>query len=438
MDLPDRERLLVPGLGEGRFPSPIVHDRFFVSDEERAVVTGRTRVLEPYARAGRPLPSFELAGPRAMNYFDSAKLSCGIVTCGGLCPGLNNVIRAIVLSSYHHYGVRRVLGYRYGYAGLADSGIAPMRLDLACVDRIHEAGGTFLGTSRGPQPVETMADTLARDEIGVLFAIGGDGTLRGASALAAELRRRGQETAVVGIPKTIDNDILWVDRSFGFTTAVETAREAIQAAHTEAASALNGIGLVKLMGRHSGFIAAEATLASSDVNFCLVPEFPFPLHGEDGLLAALERRLALRQHAVIVVAEGAGQDLFDASEVERDASGNVKLHDIGLRLRDEIHAHLTGRGIPFTIKYIDPSYIIRGLPANSIDATLCLMLGQHAVHAGMAGRTDLLVAYRRGEFVHVPIPLAVERRRSMEEDGLRWQRVLEVTGQGALGGSGQP
>ena len=169
---------------------------------------------------------------------------------------------------------------------------------------------------------------------------------------------------MVGIPKTIDNDIRWVDRSFGFTTAVETAREAIAAAHTEAVSSLNGIGLVKLMGRHSGFIAAEATLASSDVNFCLVPEFPFRLRGEGGLLSALEQRLAKRHHAVIVVAEGAGQDLFDDDESGRDPSGNVVLLDIGTRLRDEIQAHLQDRGLDFTVKYIDPSYIIRSLPAR--------------------------------------------------------------------------
>ena len=432
MELPDPSDLLIPKLGPARIPSPVPQEEFFIDEDERTVVHGRTREIAPFLEAGSLPPAFELAGPRAKIFFDPTKLVCGIVTCGGLCPGTNNVIRSIALTGYHHYGVRRMLGFRYGYAGLAGEGGDPVELDLESLAGVHRTGGTLLGTSRGPQNTEQMADTLARHGIGILFAIGGDGTLRGASALSEELQRRGQSTAVIGVPKTIDNDIQWVERSFGFTTAVETARDAIEAAHTEALSCLNGVGIVKLMGRHSGFIAAEATLASSDVNFCLVPEFPFRLHGEGGLLDALEQRLRARHHAVVVVAEGAGQDLFGEDGQGVDLSGNAVLHDIGVRLRDEIEGYLEGRGLDFAIKYIDPSYIVRSLPANSVDATLCLMLGQHAVHAGMSGRTDLVVAYRRGEFVHVPIPMAVERRRRIEASGLRWQRVLEATGQPPL------
>lgn len=434
MELPNPTDLVVSTLGESRQPSPL-QQMFFVGEHEQLLVSGRLEDLQPYLDEGATPPSFELAGPRRKIFFEPDRLSCGIVTCGGLCPGINNVIRAIVLMLYYGYGVRRVLGFRYGYAGLAKNpGSAPIELDRATVARIHETGGTFLGSSRGPQDVGEMADTLSRYDIGILFTIGGDGTLRGASALNAELRRRGQQTAVIGVPKTIDNDIRWVERSFGFMTAVETAREAVRGAHTEAEGSINGIGLVKLMGRHSGFIAAETTLASSDVNFCLVPEFPFRLHGSGCFLEALERRLVERRHAVVVVAEGAGQELFESDSAEHDASGNVKLRDIGLRLKDEIQQYLESRGVEFTIKYIDPSYIIRSLPANSVDATLCLLLGQHAVHAGMAGRTDVVVAYRRGSFVHVPIGLTIGHRRQLGQDGWSWQGVLDATGQWTLSG----
>jgi len=405
----------------------------FTDETRRVLLCSDLEELQPYLDSGQQIPAFEPAGPRRQIYFDSAKLACGIVTCGGLCPGINNVIRAIVLTLTYRFGVRRILGFRYGYAGLTPrSEHPPLPLTVETVDRLHESGGTLLGTSRGPQDIGEMVDTLVRNEIGILFAIGGDGTLRGASALAREIARRGLHIGVIGVPKTIDNDILWTERSFGFTTAVEAARTVIVGAHEEARGAWNGIGLVKLMGRQSGFIAAHATLANSDVNFCLVPEVPFVLDGDDGLLRALERRLDRKHHAVIVVAEGAGQDLVaEPGDVKRDASGNVKLGDIGPLLRDRIARHFAEHRKETSIKYIDPSYSIRSLPANSIDAEFCLALGQHAAHAGMAGRTDMMVGYWNQRFTHVPIAVATTRRRQLDPQGALWQRVLEVTGQPA-------
>ncbi len=398
-----------------------------VSDGQGVLIPTDTETLAGVEGA---IPSFEAAGPRAELFFDPPSASIGIVTCGGLCPGINDVIRAIVLTAWHEYGVRRVLGFRYGFAGLAaSSALEPVALDPDVVHEIHSLGGTILGSSRGPQEVSEMVDELQRRRVDILFAIGGDGTLSGASELAAEISRRTVPIAVVGIPKTIDNDILWLERSFGFATAVNEAARSIVAAHTEAHAVRNGIGLVKLMGRYAGFIAAHATLAHNQVNFCLVPELPFALEGGAGFLTLLERRLGTKGHAVVVVAEGAGQEHIDHGGPTRDASGNPTLADIGPFLKERIQRHLRACDMVASVKYIDPSYLIRSLPANAFDSALCLTLGQHAVHAGLSGRTDMLVGTWAGHYTHVPLPLATSERRQLDVGGAVWQRVLEATGQ---------
>ncbi len=417
---PDARDFAVTRLGPGRLPSPL-KDVPFVDDAARVLFDAS---LEAIRAAGDP-PQFEMAGPRARLHFDPTTLRCGIVTCGGLCPGLNDVIRAVVLALHYQYGVKGTVGFRYGYEGLSPRhGHAPMELTPAVVSSIHEHGGTILASSRGSQDVGEMTDTLERMKIGILFAVGGDGTLKGAHAIAEEARRRGLDLAVIGIPKTIDNDISCIQTSFGFQTAVSEARRATQAAHAEAKGARNGVGLVKLMGRDSGFIAAFATLADPQVNFCLIPEVPIHL---EALLAAIERRLETRGHAVVVAAEGAGMDLPDAV-VGKDASGNVKLRDVGPWLRDAIGKRLGKGG---SVKYIDPSYTIRSVPANPFDAAFCSVLGQNAVHAGMAGCTDMVVGHWRNEFTHVPIPLAVRERKRIDPCGWLWRAVLASTGQPA-------
>ncbi len=426
--LPTPDQLRIRRLGTPRRGSPLAsRDVVLVADELGVLIPSDTQTL---ADVVGPVPAFEAAGPRARLFFDPPNTSIGIVTCGGLCPGINDVIRAIVLTAWHEYGVRRVLGFRYGYAGLsASSGLAPMTLDPDVVHDIHALGGTILGSNRGLEKIADMVDELQRRQIDVLFAIGGDGTLAGASELAAAITQRGLPIAVVGIPKTIDNDILWLERSFGFATAVNEAARSIVAAHTEAHAVRNGIGLVKLMGRGSGFIAAHATLAHNQVNFCLIPESPFSLDGEGGFLSLLERRVEARGHAVIVVAEGAGQEHTAHKGPARDASGNPALADIGSFLRERILEHFRSRGIVAAAKYIDPSYLIRSLPANAFDSALCLTLGQHAVHAGLSGRTDMLVGTWGGRYTHVPLPLATSERRQLDVEGAVWQRVLEATGQ---------
>ena len=429
-DLPAPDDLTVASVGPTMWPSPLLQRLAqFVDDGPAVLCSSDTRNLAPYLENGRPPPAFEEAGPRRRLAFEPDDVTAAMVTCGGLCPGLNDVLRSLTLTLRHGYGVRRVLGYRYGFAGLADPNeYAPLELTADVVSDVHAYGGTILASSRGPQDPAVMVDTLMRDRVSMLFCIGGDGTLRGASAIAAEAVRRGLRLAVVGVPKTIDNDLDWVERSFGFATAVEAAARTILAAHAEARGALHGIGLVKLMGRHAGFIAANATLARPDVNLCLVPEVPFTLEGRGGVIGLLAERLRRRRHAVVVVAEGAGQDLLPPV-AGTDASGNARLADVGTWLRDQLFAGLSDFGLRPEIKYLDPSYEIRALPANAYDAAFCLSLGQMAAHAGMAGRSDVVVGYHHNHFTHVPIKLATSRRRQLDPDKGAWQLVLQSTGQ---------
>ena len=426
MDEPNLD-LDIQKLGECRVASPM-SEIAFVKDSERVLYHSDPDEVKRYLCEKRDPPSFETAGPRKTVYFDPSKLKCGIVTCGGICPGLNDVIRAIVLSLFYHYGVPTTFGFRYGFEGLSCKyGHVPMELNPDKVKDIHHQGGTILGSSRGPQDVSDMVDTLERMNIGILFTIGGDGTLRGARSIAEEIDRRRLKISVIGIPKTIDNDISYIQQSFGFETAVTESKTAIYSANMEATGARNGIGLVKLMGRDSGFIAAYATLAHSDVNFCLAPEVRFDM---DAFLRILKDRLERKRHAVIVVAEGAGQDLMEETN-ERDASGNIRFGDIGLFLKEKIQAYFREIGMEFSLKYIDPSYTIRSMPASPPDSVFCLLLGHNAVHAGMAGRTNMVVGFWKDQFTHVPISLAVSRRKKIDPKGRLWNNVLESTGQPA-------
>jgi 6-phosphofructokinase 1 len=415
----------VENLGICTIPSPM-KDFHFIQDEQRVLYHDELTDIRACLDVGKEPPAFEIAGPREKIYFDPSKLKCGIVTCGGLCPGLNDVIRALALSLQHHYGVKTVLGFQFGYEGLVPHyGHPALELTRERVNHIHEQGGTILASSRGNQNVDQMIDTLQRMNIGILFAIGGDGTLRGAHAIAEGVKERGLKISVIGVPKTIDNDISYIQTSFGFETAVSEARRATNAAHIEAMGARNGVGLVKLMGRDSGFIAGYSALADTDVNFCLIPESRFTL---EGLIAALKDRLERRGHAVIVVAEGAGQELMQTSN-ESDASGNLRYGDIGVFLRDRIKQQFKAIGMEVNLKYIDPSYTIRSLPANARDAAFCLLLGHSAAHAGMAGKTDMVVGYWKNRFTHVPIPLAVSSRKKIDTNGFLWESILAATGQ---------
>jgi 6-phosphofructokinase 1 len=410
-------------LGEARFRSPT---RLCVSDNIRVP----EHIIHEVGKPCAPGASFELAGPRERMFFDPAKARAAIVTCGGLCPGLNNVIRSLFLELHHHYGVRHVIGFQDGYRGLDPArSREPILLTPDLVDDIHREGGTMLSTSRGPVDIGIAVENLIRLGIDMLFTIGGDGTQRGGNDLFQEAKRRGHKLAVVGVPKTIDNDVLYVDRTFGYLTAVEEASKVLECAHMEAHSVQNGISIVKLMGREAGFIAAGATVANQDVNFTLIPEVPFKLEGEGGLLETLKRRLLNRAHAVLAVAEGAGQDLLENDGQLRDASGNRKLGDIGQFLRDKITAYFKAQNIPAVVRYFDPSYIIRSVAADAEDAILCDLFARNAAHAAMAGKTGLAIGLLHDHFIHVPLQELAQGKKHLRETSEIWRAVLSTTGQ---------
>jgi 6-phosphofructokinase 1 len=429
----------IPTLGRASIPSPAKRDpdirigEGFVKDDEGVLMDVTLSGFKKALKKGAPGPSFELAGPRENIYFDPSKLRCGIVTCGGLCPGLNDIVRSIVLELTFGYGVTNTYGFRYGLQGFIPKyGHDIIELTPEFVAHLLEMGGTVLGSSRGPQDIDEIVDSLERLNIGILFMVGGDGTLRAAAAISDTILKRGLKISVVGIPKTIDNDIYLVARSFGFDTAVDVASKAIKSAHNEALGYPDGIGLIKLMGRYSGFIAATATLAQQDVNFVLIPEVDFDLDGPNGLMAKVERRLKERRHAVIVVAEGAGQQFFQGKANERDESGNIRLSDIGLFLKNALWTHFREKEIDVSLKYIDPSYTIRSLPANANDHVFCSFLGRDAVHAGMAGKTKVLIGYWNYTFVHIPMEASCGKRKQVDPNGKLWRSVLDATGQGSL------
>ncbi|MGD0931443.1 MAG: ATP-dependent 6-phosphofructokinase [Candidatus Korobacteraceae bacterium] len=416
------EKIAISDLGPRQVPSPLRLDAF--GSIESTFIHDGMYYRHPFESDGR---LFERAGPREHLFFEPAKTKVAIVTCGGLCPGLNNVIRSVYLQLHYHYGVPAVLGVRYGYSGFSsEASKAPMWLNAEIVQNIHQFGGTLLGTSRGPVSADIIVDFLEQRGINVLFTVGGDGTQRGAHDVVTEIQRRKLQISMIGIPKTIDDDVQYVNRSFGYFTAIEKAKDVIDSAHVEAHCVHNGISIVKVMGRDSGFIAAGATLASQEVNFTLVPEVRFKLEGDGGLLAALHRRLLERRHAVIVVAEGAGQHLMPPAE-RRDASGNLLHRDIGTFLRDKIRDHFQTQRFPVTIRYFDPSYYIRSVPASTVDSVLCDSFARHAVHAAMAGKTDMIVGLQHGAFIHVPIPMATTQRKRLSSE--EWASVVTATGQ---------
>ncbi|TXH70534.1 MAG: ATP-dependent 6-phosphofructokinase [Thiothrix sp.] len=420
-------------LGVCQYPNPLhrllnfsyraEHERLLLQPEVHCQDSGFTL---------QATETLELAGPREWLFFEASKTRAAIVTCGGLCPGLNAVIRGLVMQLWHVYGCRDILGIRYGYHGLGSQGSEPLTLNPDFVSGIKANGGTVLGSSRGTPPTQELVDNLQKLKIDMLFVIGGDGSMRGAEALWDEIRARSAAISIIGIPKTIDNDIPYVRRTFGFDTAVAEAVKAINVANIEAKGMPNGVGLVKLMGRHAGFITATACVASGNANFCLLPEVPFSLEGKSGLLALLEQRLASRHHAVVVVAEGAGQDLVQG--VGHDASGNAKLGDIGSYLKTRITEHFSKLPIPFGLKYIEPSYLIRSAPPTAFDQLYCDQLARAAVHAAMAGKGGMLIGDWNGRLTHVPIRALRGQRRAVNPSGELWFSVRENTGQPQLMG----
>lgn len=420
----------IQSLGEASIPSPITVS-YFTPDTKRIIYDHDLDTISEYRWDDGPPAAIEVAGPREMIYFDPPKTKAAIVTCGGLCPGINDVIRSIVMELSHRYGVTNILGIKYGFQGLIPKyGHDTMTLTTELVKDVHEVGGSILSSSRGKQDIKEMVNVLKRMNVDMFFCIGGDGTMRATELITEEITRRKLEISVIGIPKTIDNDLNLVDKTFGFDTAISEAVKAIECAHVEAKGSPMGVGLVKLMGRQSGHIAVHAALAQNDANFVLIPEVSFDLYGEKGFLNTLEKRLRERKHCVILAAEGAGQEFFHREEgqIETDASGNLRLSDIGIYLRGIIDEYFKNRGMEVNLKYIDPSYMIRSVPATASDSIYCGALGQYAAHAGMAGKTGMLVGRFRGEYVHLPLH-AVMSGRQVDPTGNIWMRVIESTGQ---------
>lgn len=408
------------------------HEKLFVNENRRVLFD----VIYDEQDDGSLEPhdielTMQRAGPREYIYFDPSKTTVAVVTCGGLCPGINNVIRSLVMTLTYRYGVRKVWGVQYGYQGFVpDYGHPFIELTPDMVSSIHQFGGSMLGSSRGDQDPEVIVDCLERHGVNILFTIGGDGTLKGALKIQQEIKKRGLKISVAGIPKTIDNDINHIEKSFGFETSFTVASPIIRDAHNEAKGAYNGIAIVKLMGRDSGFIAANAALSMPEVNFVLVPEIDFDLYGERGLFESVRRRLADKQHCVIVVAEGAGQRFFEQQHAQSvDASGNVLHRDIGIFLRDQFTEYFQSINFRANVKYIDPSYIIRSAPATASDSIFCNKLGLHGVHGAMAGKTSFVVGRRNNKFVYLPIESVVKERKKINPKGDLWLNVLETTGQ---------
>ena len=432
----DTNRFHIESLGASKYSSPLQLSTVkgdnmfnFVSDSDRLIFDPSISYFNQCLANKEEPVCLEKAGPRQDLFFDAQNTTAAIVTCGGLCPGINNVIRGLVMALHYFYGVKKIIGIPYGYEGLnPDKGHELVELTPDKVKDIHQFGGTFLGSSRGAQDVSVMVDTLENNQVDMLFAIGGDGTLKGVNAIGEEIAKRNGKISVVGIPKTIDNDIDLIDESFGFETAFDVASPILRDAHNEATGAFNGISIIKLMGRDSGFIAASAALAMPVVNFVLIPEMDFVLEGEHGFLNILEERLKHKKHAVIVVAEGAGQQLFTKKEEVKDASGNIQHQDIGVFLKEKIAAYFKEK-CPVTIKYIDPSYIVRCAPANSSDSVYCSRLAYHAVHGAMAGKTKFVASQINNRYVYIPITEVTKKRKKIDLEGEFWFSVLQSTGQ---------
>ena len=393
---------------------------YFLSDDEYVLESNVVNIREEFNNR-----MFIRSGPREQVYFRSDEVKAAIVTCGGLCPGLNTVIRELVLCLWQQYDVREIYGISNGYRGFYTSNWET--LTEKSVDGIHKKGGTILGSSRGGMDVTKVVDSIIARGVNQLYVIGGDGTQAGGQAIYNDIKRRNYLCTVSGVPKTIDNDMPIIDKSFGFDTAVEEAQRAINAAHVEAECAPNGIGVVRLMGRHAGFIAMYATLSSRDVDVCLIPEAPFYMEGPGGVYEHVEHLLKKNGHCVIVLAEGAGQEYVQTSG--SDASGNKKLGDAGTWLVDSLKNFYKDDNREVNVKYIDPTYMIRALPANSADNIYCTLLAHSAVHGSFAGYTGFITGPVNERIAYIPTELVVTNKNRVDTNSRMWGRVLFSTGQ---------
>ena len=359
---------------------------------------------------------FVRAGPRKEIAWDPIHTKVAIVTCGGLCPGLNTVIRELYITLHHKYGVKFVYGVKNGYKGFYSDNL--VRLDDDIIRDIHHKGGSILGTSRGGTDVKKIVDSIAHRGISHLYAIGGNGTQKGLFEINKEIKKRGLCVSVVGIPKTIDNDLCIIDKSFGFDTSVQEAQRAIQAAKVEIEAFNNAVGIVKVMGRNSGFIAMYSSLASKDVDCCLIPEIPFDIEYDHGVLHYIKECLHKKDKILIVVSEGAGQHYINDPV-------NKNLNDFGIWLCEVVRSNVPN----VCIKYIDPTYTIRAITPNASDSIYCTILAQSAVHGAFCGYTNFIVGPVNGKHAYIPLQMAIHETNTVSEDDRMWFRLISANGQ---------
>uniref|UniRef100_A0A7S1RYX3 Phosphofructokinase domain-containing protein n=1 Tax=Alexandrium catenella TaxID=2925 RepID=A0A7S1RYX3_ALECA len=352
-------------------------------------------------------------------WWDPSEVRAAVVTCGGLCPGLNSIIREVTNTLWHQYDVRHIYGIQAGYNGLSNpEKHKPIQLSPDKVRDIHMKGGSILKAGRGGFNPEQICDRLERLGINMVFTVGGDGTQHASHLLYEEAKRRNLDISIVGLPKSIDNDILFFDKTFGFDSAVSTAADIMRNGWVEATSCDKGVGIVKLMGRDAGFVAMHAALASTIVDLVMIPEVNVKL---EDVIEHIDSTLARKNFMLIAIAEGAGQEFVATGE--KDATGHTKYGDIGTFLRDEINAHLKksgGRSF-----YIDPSYIIRSCPIRPNDHIYCSRLARDAVHCAMRGYTGVCVGPIHNIIVIMPSELIASGKRRVKLTSSAWQSCVQ-------------
>eukprot|EP00668_Euglena_longa_P014128 GGOE01018102.1.p1 GENE.GGOE01018102.1~~GGOE01018102.1.p1 ORF type:complete len:494 (+),score=144.75 GGOE01018102.1:38-1483(+) len=359
------------------------------------------------------------AGPRREVYFGTDTNAC-IVNTGGLCPGLNSVIEELV-RTLDTYNADTIYGIRYGFLGFDTTEYMPLILTPHSVLNIHQRGGTILGTCRGSFNEDLILKFLKECNIGQMYVIGGDGSHRAALRIHALCKEHQLRCVVVGIPKTIDNDILFFDKTFGFDTAVEVASKVIDCSFVEASSVKNGVGVVKVMGRDSGFVARNAALSNNVVDACLIPEVPFEIKGNGGLLPWLDGHLATKHCAVIVICEAAGQQHLPC--LGKDPTGHNIYEDTGKWLKKAIETHWQETGQEGKVFLIDPSYMLRSVPANTGDNMFCIQLAQAAVHTAYSGYSGVTVGRYHDLYGVMPIEMVVSGLRKVNPKGSLWQTL---------------
>lgn len=428
------------------------------------------------------------AGPRRyVSYPQKNQLKVGILVSGGIAPGINAVISGII-ARHHAYQAwsqkinknyaLEILGYSEALKGLLHAGRPAVPLDLKTVREAVNHGGSILPTARADElldledpkqrdgALDKVTSRLINQQIDILYIIGGDGSMRAAHAISCRARRNPiNELSVIGIPKTMDNDILWVWQSFGFLSAVEFAKQAILQLHTEVMSNPR-LCVIQLFGSDSGFVVSHAALASGVCDAVLIPEVNFTLkqlsgyiryrlqdrpHSDKpygGIVALAETAIPLdwREYvsATAEVADGSEKVILTPEElraIETFESHGRRVHGQtpdalrsgGLRLVSQILQReirkLGDRWSSYRVFTNEPRHLIRSIEPSVSDVIFAQRLGTLAVDNAMAGYHDFMISQWLTEYVLVPLKLVVLGRKRVPEHGIFWKSVRASTGQ---------